>query len=91
MKIKDRVAEAALYLDENFDGWEKKVNLKTLNLSNPCKCVAAALFSSYYDAPHPFKDEFNKAFGGHLYSTHPKLKKYNKAWKKEIRARRTPQ
>ncbi len=39
----ERVAAGAQLLDEKIPGWYKRINLDTLNLSNPTNCICGQL------------------------------------------------
>lgn len=41
---KTRVANGARWLDENFPGWEARINLDSLNLSDSCDCICGQVF-----------------------------------------------
>ena len=35
----ERVARGAAYMDENYPGWERKINLEILNVASPNSCI----------------------------------------------------
>jgi hypothetical protein len=35
----ERVARGAAYMDENYPGWERKINLEILNIASPNSCI----------------------------------------------------
>lgn len=40
----ERVANGARWLDENFPGWEERINPRTLRLDEGSKCICGQLF-----------------------------------------------
>lgn len=44
-----RVARGAAWLDENRQGWERQIDLASLDLSNGCRCILGQLFSGDQD------------------------------------------
>jgi hypothetical protein len=46
-----RVAAGAAWLDANRPGWWQRINLATLDLGDPCRCVLGQLFGDYAEAP----------------------------------------
>lgn len=44
LTIEQRVANGARWLDENFPGWEKRINIKTLDLSYGEDCICGQVF-----------------------------------------------
>lgn len=42
--IKERVERGAALLDVEEKGWEQKIDLDSLNLQDPCRCVLGQLF-----------------------------------------------
>jgi hypothetical protein len=47
----ERVARGVLWLDHMHDGWREKVDLSTLNLTDPWKCILGQVSgTSYWDA-----------------------------------------
>ena len=49
--IAERVAAGAAWLDENRPGWVERIDLQTLNLGDPCRCVLGQEYGSYGQAP----------------------------------------
>ena len=49
--IEERVEAGAAWLEANRPGWVDRINLKTLNLGDPCKCVLGQEFGTYGVAP----------------------------------------
>jgi len=43
--IAGRVAKGAALLDEKVPGWDARIDLATLNLASPCRCVVGQLFA----------------------------------------------
>ncbi len=41
---KTRVKRGARWLDENFPGWEKRINIKTLDMFDGDKCICGKVF-----------------------------------------------
>jgi hypothetical protein len=41
--IAERVARGAAYLDEREPGWDERIDLETLDLYAPCRCVLGQL------------------------------------------------
>ena len=53
----DRVARGAAYMDENYPGWERKINLDTLDIQDGCKCILGqATPEGYLDAVNKIRD-----------------------------------
>jgi hypothetical protein len=44
--IAERVAKGAVLLDETVPDWWQRIDLKTLALVSPCRCVVGQLFPS---------------------------------------------
>jgi hypothetical protein len=44
LTVEERVANGARWLDENFPGWEKRINIKTLDLENGQSCICGQVF-----------------------------------------------
>lgn len=49
--IAERVAAGAAWLDANFPGWARQVDLGKLDLANCRRCVLGQLIGDYNDAP----------------------------------------
>jgi hypothetical protein len=47
--IAERVAKGAALLDREEPGWEQRIDLETLALDDPCKCILGQLFSQTDD------------------------------------------
>jgi hypothetical protein len=45
--IDDRVAAGAAWLDANRPGWWQRINLATLDLGDPCRCVLGQDFGGF--------------------------------------------
>ena len=41
------VAKGAAWLDENFPGWEREIDLGTLNINDSCNCVLGQSLAKY--------------------------------------------
>jgi hypothetical protein len=50
--IAERVAAGAEWLDVNRPGWVDRINLETLNLSSPCRCILGQELGDYCEAPY---------------------------------------
>lgn len=46
-EILARVQRGAELLDEKLPGWERKIDLGTLEISNPCLCVLGQAFGEF--------------------------------------------
>lgn len=44
ISIKNRVANGYRWLDENFPGWQERVNSVTLNMADPRQCICGQVF-----------------------------------------------
>lgn len=44
LTIADRVANGARWLDENFPGWEQRIDVGTLDLSEKDNCICGQVF-----------------------------------------------
>lgn len=49
--IAERVEAGARWLDENRPGWVDRIDLDTLDLGDPCRCVLGQLWDRYELAP----------------------------------------
>ena len=49
--IEERVEAGAKWLDANRPGWVDRINLKTLNLGDPCKCVLGQEYGHFNSRP----------------------------------------
>ncbi len=49
MSMQDRINDGMKLLDREFPGWEKKIDLGTLNVNRFSSCVLAQLYGSYYE------------------------------------------
>ncbi len=45
LTIKEKVANGARFLDENFPGWETRINIETLHLEDGQRCICGQLFA----------------------------------------------
>lgn len=93
MTIKQRVKAGAKFLDKREPGWEKKVNLKKLQMYNCFSCVLGQTDSDYDSHKKGLRISEDQAvrlgfqIAGNKYS----LSKFNfltEAWKDLIRKRR---
>ena len=41
----ERVARGAAYMDENYPGWERRVDLSILDINNPTSCICGQVVS----------------------------------------------
>ncbi len=48
--IEQRVAAGAAWLDEHEPGWERRIDLATLDLASSCRCVLGQLFAGKVSA-----------------------------------------
>lgn len=44
LSVKERVANGARWLDENFPGWMDRINLETLDLNDSERCICGQVF-----------------------------------------------
>lgn len=56
--IENRVARGVDWLDENVPDWAERVEVKTLEMASPCRCVLGQVFSAAntYDKTHHIGD-----------------------------------
>lgn len=89
----DSVERGAALLDEKVPGWEAKIDLDTLDLYVPCKCVLGQLFgrgdSAYTHGLHMlnlfgFKEEIAHGFEARSTGTYTSL---TTRWRRVIRRR----
>lgn len=52
-----RVVAGACWLDAKLPGWEKKIDLGSLDLGNTCRCILGQLWGNYGDAVDSFLTE----------------------------------
>jgi hypothetical protein len=55
--IDDRVAAGAAWLDANRPGWWQRINLDTLDLGDPCRCVLGQEYGDFADGPEELVDD----------------------------------
>jgi hypothetical protein len=48
LSLKEKVANGVKWLDENHEGWKKKINISILNMIRPEKCIIGQIFKDYY-------------------------------------------
>lgn len=49
--IEERVTAGAAWLDEHRPGWWQRIDLETLDLGDPCKCVLGQEYGDFGVAP----------------------------------------
>lgn len=49
--IEERVESGARWLDEHRPGWWRRIDLDTLDLGDPCKCVLGQEYGDFSYAP----------------------------------------
>lgn len=59
--IDERVAAGAAWLDEHRPGWWQRINLDTLDLGDPCKCVLGQEYGQFGNAPDEMWDHGSNA------------------------------
>jgi hypothetical protein len=64
---KTRVCRGARWLDENFPGWEERIDLDSLQLTSAYKCICGQLFEKEGAALKPDVTGFNYAVN-HLFA-----------------------
>lgn len=50
LTVEDRVARGAALLDEKVPGWVDLIDLDTLDLGSPCRCILGQTFADHPDA-----------------------------------------
>jgi len=50
MKMEDRIDQGIAYLNEKHPGWQKKIDLKLLDLEGCTKCILGQIFGDYWKA-----------------------------------------
>lgn len=51
LTVEQRVANGMAWLDVNKPGWERRINLTTFDLTDPCLCVLGQVFGNYWGSP----------------------------------------
>ena len=49
MTINERVAKGAAILDAKKPGWERQIDIASLQLADSCHCVLGQLYGHYFD------------------------------------------
>ncbi len=86
--IAERVARGAALLDEKIPGWDKRIDLKTLNLGSCTECIVGQTrfyevgYDSAYGFDIIFEDERRGPAAPHLYDD------LTAAWRELIESRR---
>lgn len=62
IKIADRVSNGMRWLDENFPGWESRIDLKTLDLSDEYECICGQVFEK--NGKRIYQSGFSYAYNG---------------------------
>jgi hypothetical protein len=100
--IDDRVAAGSAWLDANRPGWWQRINLDTLDLGDPCRCVLGQEYGDYFDAPNEAVGDIGDASiergydvldewsipGRTEHTVSEELADLNAAWRTLIQARR---
>jgi len=100
--ISERVAAGAAWLDEHRPGWVDRIDLETLNLGDPCRCLLAQDFGEHFsDAVlaaglgqglSPSAIGFNVTYArgdeGFMWPTEREFDALTAAWRDLIRQRR---
>lgn len=93
-EIEERVRRGAELMDEKMPGWFLRVDLDSLDMASPCRCVLGQLNGNFFDSAALL---WNEAQGDAM--TNSRLHGFNliagsscesleSAWKSEIRRRR---
>lgn len=88
--ITERVAAGAAWLDENFLNWLHLVDLNTLRLSSPCRCVLGQLYGDFCDRPEGlFATAYDHGFDTLVgYGTDAEYAALEDEWRRVITERR---
>lgn len=49
--IAERVEAGARWLDANRPGWVQRINLDTLDITDPCGCIIGQVYGDYWRGP----------------------------------------
>lgn len=52
LSIPERVAAGAAWLDEKYPAWIDRIDVDTLNVASPCKCILGQAFGDYDTSPY---------------------------------------
>lgn len=61
LSVRKRVENGARWLDENFPGWEDRINIDTLDLSNGQRCICGQVFAKNAKKSRARADGFDYA------------------------------
>lgn len=56
-EVAERVTRGAEWLDANVPGWVERVDVETLDLQSPCRCVLGQLYEDFDAAPVEVRGE----------------------------------
>jgi hypothetical protein len=91
-QIRERVERGAKFLDEQMPEWIDEIDLNTLALRSPCRCVLGQLFGDYSEGVDAldldFPDEEDRGFHIAFDETRSRWEELTEAWKSLILARR---
>jgi hypothetical protein len=63
MNLSSRVAQGVALLDQVRPGWVDRIDLETLNIRNPYKCVLGQVFGNYWYAIDRFSIGLGESHG----------------------------
>lgn len=93
--IAERVEAGAAWLDLNRPGWVDRIDLETLDLGEPCRCILGQEYGEYQNMPdllwesglvHPYG--FNAAVFGTWAQRTDEFDALTAAWRELIERRR---
>lgn len=87
--IEERVAAGARWLDEHRPGWVDRIDLETLDLGDPCRCVLGQEYGNYTFALDEILDDVSPASRGfNAWATTGEYPALTDAWRRLIEQRR---
>lgn len=91
--IEERIAAGAAWLDANRPGWVDRIDLDTLRLDNPCRCILGQEYGDFYTAPYEIRGVLGEmatqlGFDAKLTDDGADYAELTEAWQRLILARR---
>jgi len=93
--IDDRVSAGAAWLDEHRPGWWQRINLETLDLGDPCRCVLGQEYGHFDGRPEEVdfhEDEFGFDRRARTFEVYTEIERdyrmLTAEWRELIQARR---
>jgi hypothetical protein len=84
MTIKEMIERSAYSMDEFRPGWEREIDVTSLSIVDPQRCIMGQCFGDYSEMFDRFVVRFgeSESKGFHCLSSHDS--QYVEAWKEEI-------